>query len=101
MVDCQITIPTRALIAFCERYPIRKLSLFGSVLRDDFTPESDIDVLVEFMPDSGVTFLDMVLMQDELAGILGRDVDLLTPNALSSYFRDRVLAAAETVYERV
>ncbi len=68
---------------------------------DDFSSVSDIDVLVEFVPDSGVTFLDMVTMQDELAAILGRDVDLLTPDALSPYFRDRVLAAAETVYERV
>jgi predicted nucleotidyltransferase len=53
----QIFISQEAITAFCERYPIRKLALFGSVLRDDFNPDSDVDVLVEFVPDSGITYL--------------------------------------------
>lgn len=100
MITHNITISQDAFAAFCARYPIRRLALFGSVLHHDFTPDSDIDVLVEFLPDSGVTYLDMVTMQDELSALLGRRVDLLTPGALSPYFRERVLQSAETVYER-
>lgn len=88
------------ILDLCARYPIRRLAVFGSALRGDFTPTSDIDLLVEFAPDSGVTFLDMVAMQDELAAILGREVDLVTPAALSPYFRQDVLDTAETIYER-
>ena len=100
MVTHSVTIPREEIIAFCQRYPIRKLALFGSVLRDDFRSDSDIDVLVEFISESGVTYLDMVTMQDELAAILGRSVDLVTPGALSQYFRQYVLETAETIYER-
>jgi predicted nucleotidyltransferase len=100
MVAHGVTIPKDWIITFCQRYPIRKLALFGSVLRDDFRSDSDIDVLVEFVPGSGVTYLDMVTMQDELASMLGRSVDLVTPGALSKYFRQHVLETAETIYER-
>lgn len=100
MLRHDLTIPRDKIIAFCRRYPIRKLALFGSVLRDDFRSDSDIDVLVEFIPESGVTYLDMVTMQDELAAMLGRSVDLVTPGALSKYFRQHVLDTAETIYER-
>jgi predicted nucleotidyltransferase len=95
-----IPVPYEKITAFCERYPIRRLALFGSVLRDDFSPDSDIDVLIEFLPDSGVTYFDLVTMQDELAALWGRQVDLVTPGALSRYFRQRVLDTAETIYER-
>ena len=95
-----VAISRDKIIAFCQRYPIRKLALFGSVLRDDFRSDSDIDVLVEFIPGSGITYLDMVTMQDELAAMLGRSVDLVTPEALSEYFRQHVLDTAETLYER-
>ncbi len=95
-----LTIPTQGIGAFCERHPIRRLALFGSVLRGDFSPDSDVDVLVEFIPDSGVTYLDMVAMQEELAALMGRSVDLLTPGALSQHFREQVLRSVETVYER-
>ena len=100
MEHIPLTIPIGEIRAFCERHPIRRLALFGSVLRDDFSPDSDVDVLVEFVPDSGVTYLDMAAMQEELAALLGRSVELLTPGALSQHFRDQVLSAAETVYER-
>jgi predicted nucleotidyltransferase len=100
MPSYSLRVPQEQITAFCQRYPIRKLSLFGSVLRDDFGPDSDIDVLVEFLPQSGITYLDMVTMQDELTAILRRPVDLVTPGALSRYFRQRVLNTAETFYER-
>jgi predicted nucleotidyltransferase len=86
-----------AIAAFCRRNRIRKLSLFGSILRDDFGPESDIDVLVEF--EEGATpGLAYFSMQDELSELLGRKVDLVTPKGLSKYIRDDVIASADPVY---
>ncbi|MEZ4726979.1 MAG: nucleotidyltransferase family protein [Caldilineaceae bacterium] len=95
----QVMIPTRELVEFCRRNAIRKLALFGSVLRDDFRPDSDVDVLVEFEPTAhiGWEFIDI---QDELARLLAHDVDLHTPFTLSPHFRDEVLQKAQVVYER-
>ena len=92
-----IDIPMDEVAAFCRRNYVRKLALFGSVLRDDFRPESDVDVLVEFEPGH-VPGLAFFSMQSELSEILGRAVDLNTPGFLSRYFRDRVMAEAETLY---
>ncbi|NDJ79043.1 MAG: nucleotidyltransferase family protein [Chloroflexi bacterium] len=100
MANRQLEIPWSQLHTFCQRYPIRKLSLFGSALRDDFGPESDVDILVEFDPEARITFLDMVAMAMELTSILGRPVDFRTPEELSRYFRDKVLDRAEVLYER-
>jgi hypothetical protein len=82
---------------FCRRHHIRRLALFGSVLREDFRQDSDVDVLVEFDPGHipGLAFFSM---QEELSRILGRNVDLNTPQCLSPYFRDQVLAEAEVHY---
>lgn len=93
----RISIPKEQVAEFCRRHHIRKLSLFGSVLRDDFCPDSDVDVLVEFEPGKtpGLAFF---AMQDELSELLGRNVDLNTPSWLSRYFRDEVLTEAEAVY---
>ena len=88
------------ITAYCQQQPIRRLSLFGSVLRADFTSESDVDMLVEFEPGSGITYLDMVDIHDALTELIGRPVDLLTPAALSPYFRQQVLDAAVVIYER-
>ena len=89
----------KATIAeFCRRNQIVRLALFGSVLRDDFGPDSDVDVLVQFQPGAVVTLLDMVRMEDELGEIIGRKVDLRTPQELSRYFRDKVLATAVVQY---
>lgn len=87
------------LARFCRRHHIRRLAFFGSVLRDDFRPDSDVDVLVEFEPGHtpGLAFFDM---QTELSELLGRKVDLNTPQSLSRYFRDEVLAGAEIAYEQ-
>jgi hypothetical protein len=93
-----IDIPFEAIAEFCRRNHIRRLSLFGSVLRDDFTPESDIDVLVEF-EEGRTPGLRYYGFGDELGEILGRKVDCLTPPELSPYFRDRVLTEAEPVYD--
>lgn len=86
------------LDAFCLRHGLRKLSFFGSVLRDDFRPDSDVDVLVEFRPGIRAGYLTMAAMERELTALLGRRVDLRTPNELSRYFRDDVLRRAEVHY---
>jgi predicted nucleotidyltransferase len=95
----RIPIPKDEIARFCQRHHIRRLALFGSVVRDDFAPTSDVDVLVEFEAGRSPGW-EFFAMQDELAAILARKVDLNTPGFLSRYFRDRVLAEAETVYER-
>ena len=93
-----IDIPEDTIRTFCEEHHIRRLSLFGSVLRDDFTPDSDIDVLVEFEPGYTVGFIKFAGMENELSDLFGRRVDLSTPAGLSPYFRDEVLAEAEPLF---
>ena len=97
MVNQGIKIQQDKLREFCHHHHIRKLSLFGSVLRDDFRPDSDIDVLVEFEP-SHIPGLAFFSMEEELSQIIGRKVELYTPNFLSRYFRNQVLAEAEVQY---
>ena len=84
---------------FCQSHSIRKLSLFGSVLRDDFTKESDVDVLVEFEPGK-TPGLDIITMEDELSSIINRQIDLRTLADLSRYFREQVLIEAMVIYEQ-
>ena len=93
----RIEIPHERIADFCRRRHIRWLALFGSVLRDDFRPDSDVDILVQFEPGIrlGFAFFDV---QEELSQMIGRRVDLRTPRELSKYFRDEVLAEAEDVY---
>ena len=86
------------LAAFCRRHHIRKLAFFGSVLRDDFGPDSDIDVLVEFEPGRAVGLLRLAGMELELSELLGRKVDLRTAADLSRYFRQQVLDSAQVQY---
>jgi predicted nucleotidyltransferase len=95
----RIPIPGEQIAEFCHRHHIRRLSLFGSVLRDDFHPESDVDVLVDFEPGH-VPGFEFIAIQDELTDLLGRRVDLNTPACLSRYFRERVLSQAEVQFER-
>jgi len=94
----KIEIPKEKLADFCRRNHIRRLAFFGSVLRDDFTSESDVDVLVEFEPGTRVG-LRFFGMERELSEILGRKVDLNTPGFLSKYFRNEVIAEAEVLYD--
>lgn len=96
-VKVQIEIHKDQVAEFCRRHHVRKLALFGSVIRDDFRPDSDVDVLVEFEPGH-VPGLAFLTMQQELSAVLGRNVDLNTPKFLSRYFRDQVQSEAEVLY---
>ena len=93
----KIHVDRQKIAEFCRRHHIRRLALFGSVLREDFGPSSDIDVLVDFEPGH-VPGLAFFSLEEELSKILGRKVDLNTPGFLSPYFRDRVLSEAEVQY---
>jgi hypothetical protein len=93
-----ITFPKEIIAEFCKRYHIRKLALFGSVLREDFRPDSDVDVLVEFEPGHTAGLLRMAALEMELSEVLGRKVDLRTPAELSRYFRDEVTRTSEVQY---
>ncbi|MFB3922578.1 MAG: nucleotidyltransferase family protein [Terriglobia bacterium] len=93
----RIDIPAETIREFCCRHHIRRLAFFGSVLRQDFRGDSDVDVLVEFDPGY-VPGLAFFAMQDELSRILGRQVDLNTPQFLSPHFREEALAEAEELY---
>jgi predicted nucleotidyltransferase len=96
-MSVKIEVPKEEIEAFCRRNRIRKLALFGSVLRDDFGTDSDVDVLVEFEPGTRVG-LRFFALEQELSELLGQKVDLNTPGFLSKYFRDQVLAEAEALY---
>jgi predicted nucleotidyltransferase len=102
MSRARIEIPMERIAEFCRRWQITEFALFGSVLRDDFRPDSDIDVLVTFAPDSRWTLFDLVHMQDELEEIFGRSVDLVERSAVEqseNYIRRRhILASVEPVY---
>ncbi len=97
-MELPVTLDKERIAEYCQRNHIRRLSLFGSVLREDFGPNSDVDVLVEFEADAVVTLLDMARMEIELTEMIGRQVDLRTPAELSRYFRDKVLATAVVQY---
>jgi len=99
MSRAQIDVPDDKIAEFCRRNRIKRLALFGSVLRDDFRPDSDVDVLVEFEPDARVGLLGLARMEIELGDLLGRKVDLNTPGFLSDHFRRRVLVEAEIRYD--
>ena len=95
----QIPIDEEQIAAFCRRHHIRKLALFGSVLRDDFAPHSDVDLLVEFDREHVPGLLTLAGMEIELSQMLGRPADLRTAEDLSRYVRDQVVASAETLYD--
>ncbi len=95
--EARVSFPKERIAEFCRRHHIKKLAIFGSALRPDFRADSDVDVLVEFEPGQtpGLAFFGM---QDELSTILGRKVDLNTPQCLSRYFRDKVIEEAVVQY---
>ena len=95
----KVDLPKKKIADFCRRHHIRKLAVFGSALREDFRPDSDLDVLVEF-DSSHTPGLAFFGMEQELSELLGRKVDLNTPQFLSPYFRDKVLAEAEVQYAK-
>ncbi len=94
----RVHFPQEWLAEVCEREHVRKLSFFGSVLRDDFTAESDIDILIEYEDASTIGLFELIDLQILLSEKLGYTVDLRTPEDLSKYFRDRVLAEEEVRY---
>ena len=98
----RIAIPSDQVATFCRRWQVAELALFGSAVRDDFGPQSDVDVLVSFDPGSRHTLFDMVQMQDELSRVFGRNVDLVTRPAVEgsrNYIRRRaILESAQVVY---
>jgi len=95
----QIEVSSERIGEFCRKWNITEFSLFGSVLREDFGPESDIDVLVEFAPGAGITFDNRVEMLDELASIFGREVDLIDQRAIRNPFRRHsILTSKEVLY---
>jgi predicted nucleotidyltransferase len=93
-----LPIPFEELAHFCRRYQVRELALFGSMLRQDHRPDSDVDLLVSFQPAARVTFLTLARMQRELEALLGRKVDLVPKDGLKPVIRDHVLATARVLY---
>ncbi len=98
MSRARIVIPKEQIAEFCRRHHIRRLALFGSVLREDFRPDSDVDVLVEFEPGRPVGLIRLARIERELSELLGRKVDLNTAGFLSRHFRGEVLSEAEVQY---
>lgn len=94
----QVQIDREQIAAFCRRHHIRRLALFGSVLREDFRPDSDVDVLVEFAPEAHVGFLALARAARELSTILGRKVDFVPQAGLKPLIRDEVLSEAEVLF---
>ncbi len=97
-MSVKIPIDRNRIADFCRRHRIRKLALFGSVLREDFRPDSDVDVLVEFEPGTTAGFIRLAGIELELSQLLRRKVDVRTPAELSHYFRDEVLQQAQVQY---
>jgi len=93
-----LDLPTDELDAFCRRYQLRELALFGSRLRRDHRPDSDLDLLVSFAPTARVTFLTLARMQRELEALVGRRVDLVPKEGLKPAIRDSVLSSARVLY---
>ena len=92
-------LPLEAIRAYCARQPIRRLSLFGSALRDDFGPDSDIDMLIEYAPEARIDNYAIFRQQADLCKLIGRPVDLGTPQSLSPYIRQEVIDSAEPLYD--
>jgi hypothetical protein len=99
MSEVRISIPKDKIADFCKQNQVRRLSLFGSILREDFGPDSDIDILVEFEPGTRMGLIRLSGLEIELGKIIGREVDLNTPGLLSKYFRDQILAEADVQYD--
>jgi predicted nucleotidyltransferase len=97
-MPASIAIDRVAITAFCRRHHVRRLALFGSVLRPDFRADSDVDVLVEFEPGYPVGLIRLAGLELELSELLGRNVDLRTPAELSRYFRQQVLDSSEVLF---
>ncbi len=96
----KIDLPMQAICAYCETQPIERLSLFGSALRGELTPESDIDFLAEYIPSATVTLLTLAGHENDLGELIGRKVDLRMPGELAESFRQQVVDSARLIYEK-
>lgn len=95
------TVPRKQIIKFCLRWQVIELSLFGSVLREDFAPDSDVDVLVRFAPEAKISLFDMAQMQIDLEQLFQRPVDILEKDALRNPYRKReIMNTAQVIYAR-
>jgi len=102
MIKQNLNLPKEQIVDFCRRWQITELAVFGSVLRDDFDPESDLDVLVTFAPGADWSLLDHLRMEQELSELLGRKIDLLSKRAVEQSLnwirRQEILSTAEVIY---
>lgn len=98
MTQARIAIPDQQVANLCQRFQVHSLALFGSVLREDFRPDSDVDMLVDFDPNAQIGFVALARLQRELADLLGRPVDLVPRQGLKPVIRDHVLANTEEIY---
>jgi len=96
----RVNLTKEQIAEFCQKNHIKKLAFFGSVLRDDFRSDSDIDILIDLDYNVPIGLMEIAGMEIELSKMIGREVDLSTPDDLSDYFRDKVLTQAEALYER-
>ncbi|MEA2512553.1 MAG: uncharacterized protein QOJ59_2040 [Thermomicrobiales bacterium] len=94
-----IDLPTEQIADICRRYRVSELSIFGSVLRDDFRPDSDVDLLVEFESDARIGFIELGRLEQELEDLLGRKIDLGTKRSLRPELRDEILGSAPVLYD--
>lgn len=97
-IRADIDVPDEAIVALCERFGVARLEVFGSSARGDFRPDSDVDLLVEFLPGQRVGFLHLAGLQNALQDLLGRDVDLVPRRGLKPLIRDEVLGDARALY---
>ncbi len=95
-----VDLPQDRIRDYCASQPIQRLSVFGSAVRDELTPDSDIDLLVEYMPDARVSYFDMGRHFVDLMEIIDRRIDLCTPQSISKYFRQEVLESAMPIYAK-
>lgn len=98
MNGINIDLHTEEIVHLCKRYKVKELSVFGSAVKDDFTPESDIDILVEFRPEAIIGFMEFAGMQFELEKIFGRKVDLVSKTGLNSIIKDEVIGSSQVLY---
>ncbi len=98
MVVGQLELPLDQIATICRKYKVRELSIFGSALRDDFRPDSDLDLLVDFLPSHGLGLIDYISCQEEFAELLGRKVDLVQKTGLKRFVREKILGTARVIY---
>jgi uncharacterized protein len=99
MLNPALSLPMEAIRDLCRRYQVRELSVFGSALDDRFTPQSDLDLLVEFHPEARAGFIEFLQLKEDLESLVGRRVDLVSKSGLHHLIRRNVLETAEVVYE--